>query len=195
MSPTLPRLILASSSPRRRELLRQAGYAFDVAPPADDRESPPRAGEPAAEYVQRLARDKALQVAPQAPDRLVLACDTVAERAGEFLSKPADRQDAARMLGLLSGREHTVYSGVCLHLSPHGPTRTTVAATRLRMDSLSAEQIAAYLASGRWQGKAGAFGYQDGPDWLHLVEGSESNVVGLPLELLARMLEEFEESA
>ncbi|MBL9124586.1 MAG: septum formation protein Maf [Planctomycetaceae bacterium] len=206
--PTLPYpLILASRSPRRRELLAEAGYEFQVLAarePAEcgrcSRESPP-------EFVARLAWQKAVDVASRLPElergpgtarqladaapRLILACDTVAEWGGQIIGKPIDEQHAGEILRTLSGREHHVYSGLCLWRYPGGWPRVEVAVSTLRMEPLSEAQLAEYLASGLWEGKAGAFGYQDRLGWLHLVAGSESNVVGLPLELLARMMDEL----
>jgi septum formation protein len=92
------------------------------------------------------------------------------------------------MLQTLRGREHEVYSGLCLWRRPADQVKTEVETTRLIMDPISEADIDAYLDGGAWQGKAGAFGYQDGIDWVHIVDGSESNVVGLPLELLRRMI-------
>ncbi len=214
MTKHLPKLILASRSPRRRELLAAAGYDFEVFPPSDDAENGTCAEETPEELVVRLARQKAADVArritlePATNDlwcgrpgcisrrdagttRLILGCDTVAECAGKILGKPADREDAKAMLALLSGQEHRVYSGLCLWPLPDGEPAARVAVTTLRMDPLAPELLDAYIAGGQWQGKAGAFGYQDGLDWVHVVEGSESNVVGLPMELLAEMLEKF----
>jgi len=119
---------------------------------------------------------------------LILACDTVAECDGHILGKPADKAHARQMLESLGGRIHRVFTGVCLCEVPGGEPVARVAATTLRMDPLGDEQIDAYLASGGWRGKAGAFGYQDQLGWVHVLQGSESNVVGLPLELLAEML-------
>ena len=96
------------------------------------------------------------------------------------------------MLNTLSGREHRVFSGLCLWEFPDGEPAVRVAVTRLRMDRLTDGQLRDYVAGGQWEGKAGAFGYQDGIDWVHVIEGSESNVVGLPMELLAEMLAERE---
>ena len=95
------------------------------------------------------------------------------------------------MLTILSGQEHRVHSGLCLWPLPDGEPAVRVAVTTLRMDPLAPELLDAYLAGDGWRGKAGAFGYQDGLDWVHVVEGSESNVVGLPMELLAEMIEQF----
>ncbi|MFO0912869.1 MAG: nucleoside triphosphate pyrophosphatase [Pirellulales bacterium] len=181
-------LILASQSPRRRQLLTEAGYVFQVVPPDDHaecgictRESPP-------EMVARLAFQKAQNVAQRTATGTVVGCDTVAFCAGQILGKPQNVDHAQQMLRLLSGREHDVYSGLCLWRRPGDARAVRVARTTLRMDRLSDQQISEYLATEQWQGKAGAFGYQDGWDWLHIVRGSESNVVGLPMELLREML-------
>lgn len=184
----LPKLILASQSPRRRELLTEAGYPFEVIPPADTAECGLCSGENPAQMVARLAYQKAADVAQRVSAGLVLGCDTVAECAGMILGKPADREHARQMLATLSDQEHRVFSGVCLWKIPGGEPRIRVAITRLRMDHLSEQQLDEYLDSGQWEGKAGAFGYQDRLGWVHVIEGSESNVVGLPMELLAEML-------
>ena len=181
-------LILASRSPQRRELLAAAGYRFEVILPSETAESGEVDGESPAELVARLARQKAADVVGRIASGLVLGCDTVAECDGEILGKPADECHAREMLAKLSGRRHRVLSGVCLWPVPDGPPRVDVDVTTLRMDRLTDAQLDQYLASGQWQGKAGAFGYQDRLGWVHILEGSESNVVGLPMELLAAML-------
>jgi|YNPBryunderm2012_1023409.scaffolds.fasta_scaffold01212_9 MAF protein len=300
------RLILASRSPRRRELLTEAGYQFEVILPSEEvEEETLRPGESAADLALRLARQKAadvvrriasrFQIPPvcpaseqnsatsdqttatpgqhsafteesaaqrissdqppvclipseQSPPRLmplnqspgaripvdqppaclpsdqaptgqgtadplrfdpvssgpagqeistgpiqaiVIGCDTVVECQGQILGKPADRQHARQILETLSGQEHWVYSGLCLWPLPIGQPQCRVAASRLRMDPLRPDQLEEYLQSGQWEGKAGAFGYQDRLGWVHLLEGSPSNVVGLPLELLAQMLSQM----
>ncbi len=184
-------LILASGSPRRRDLLAAAGYSFRVVPPSDAAEDAGRSGESAADLVARLARQKAADVARRLTSGLVLACDTVVECGGQIFGKPRDEAHAREMLALLSGREQDVYSGLCLWPLPEGPPSVAVERTTLRMRGLSAAEIDDYLASGLWRGKAGGFGYQDRLGWLEIVEGSESNIVGLPLERLAAMLEEL----
>jgi len=188
------RLILASSSPRRRELLQQAGVRFELMPPRPEVECGLCSGQSPPELVLRLARAKARDVLqrlgrlrPEEP-LAVLGCDTVAVCCGQLLGKPRDRDDARRMLQLLSGREHFVYSGVCLALEPEGREEHLLEKTTLVMDPLAPEQIEAYLDTGLWEGKAGAFGLQDRPGWLHIVQGSESNVVGLPLEAVLALL-------
>jgi len=182
------KLILASRSPRRRELLSAAGYDFEVCPPSASAETGPRSGESPSEFVARLAHQKAADVAERIGAGLLLACDTVAECDGRILGKPDNEARAREMLQSLSGRTHRVLSGVCLWRIPEGQPVVRVAETTLRMDVLSDGQLDEYLASGAWRGKAGGFGYQDRLGWVHVLEGSESNVVGLPLELLAEML-------
>ena len=119
---------------------------------------------------------------------VVLSCDSVAVCDGEILGKPVDRADAERMLRLLSGTEHEVRTGLCLWATPGDRVLRRVEISRLYMEPLSEERLAAYLESGLWEGKAGAFGYQDGNDWLRLTYGAESNIVGLPLGALADSL-------
>jgi len=184
-------LILASSSPRRRQLLTEAGYEFTVIAPSDSAESgPPPDGqsETPQQLVARLAFQKAQDVARGVERGIVLGCDTVAQCEGQILGKPASRDHARQMLELLRGRRHFVHSGLCLWRRPDDMHRTEVETTTLVMDPLTDEALDAYLATGDWQGKAGAFGYQDGLNWVHILDGSASNVVGLPMELLQRML-------
>ncbi|MHB1033714.1 MAG: Maf family protein [Pirellulales bacterium] len=189
MPSTCPKLVLASRSPRRRELLAEAGYDFEVEFPDESAECGVCSGENPSQLVARLAYQKAADVGRRRGG-LILGCDTVAECNGHILGKPIDEEHARWMLRTLRSREHRVLSGLCLWQAPGGQPRVRVATTILRMDPLGDDQIDEYLASGQWAGKAGAFGYQDRLDWIHIVEGSESNVVGLPMELLAEMLEE-----
>jgi septum formation protein len=181
-------VVLASQSPRRRELLERAGYHFTVVLPHESAECGICSRETPPELVARLAWQKAGDVAQRIPDGLVIGCDTVAECMGHILGKPRHREHAGEMLRLLRGREHHVYSGLCLWLRPSDEHHVRVAVSRLVMDAVTDQQLEAYLDTGAWEGKAGAFGYQDGLDWIHLIDGSESNVVGLPLELLDEML-------
>ncbi len=193
---SLPQLILGSRSPQRHRLLTEAGYRFDVVVPGEAVECGIcSTGGPAA-LVADLALRKAADVAGQLVGReeacLIIACDTVAECGGAVLGKPNNEEHARNMLGRLSGTVHRVYSGLCLwpHQIPQPirPIETRVAVTELRMDRLADADLEEYLASGLWRGKAGAFGYQDRVGWLHVVAGSEANVIGLPTELLAEML-------
>lgn len=185
------RLILASQSPRRQELLAEAGYTFEVIPPSETAESGQNEGEPPPDLVKRLAYQKAEDVARQIDRGVILGCDTVVECRGQILGKPRDRSHAREMLTLLRGQLHRVYSGVCLWQRPGNQTLLEVDVTDLRMEPISETELEEYLESRAWEGKAGAFGYQDRLGWLTIVAGSESNVVGLPLELLGRMLQEL----
>lgn len=185
------RLVLASQSPQRQKLLEQAGYSFEVIAPHPNAECGICSGETPNELVARLARQKAADVAARIDQGIVLACDTVAECSGQILGKPHDAAHARQMLSLLSGRVHHVYSGVCLWARPSDRKLERVDVTKLKMEKLSADSLERYLDSGAWEGKAGAFGYQEGPEWLQIIAGSESNVIGLPMELLGEMIAEF----
>jgi len=188
MNKPAEKLILASTSPRRRQLLAEAGYAFEVVAPSELAECGVCSGETPPQLVARLAWQKAADVSTRVGPSLIVACDTVAECQGQVLGKPVDEDHARRMLAMLSGRRHRVFSGLCVWRVPAGEPIVRVATTTLRMDVLPAPQIDEYVASGLWEGKAGAFGFQDGLDWVHIEEGSTSNVVGLPMELLAEVL-------
>ncbi len=190
------RLILASTSPRRKQLLAAAGYDFEVIPPQVNELTAACGNGGPAEMVMHLARLKAADVMRQIEARqlqpspsVVVGCDTTVECKGQVFGKPTDRDHARRMLATLSGGEHRVYSGLCLWPLAAAEPQTDFAVTTLRMDRLGGQQLDDYLATRAWEGKAGAFGYQDGLDWLQIVEGSAANVVGLPVELLDRMLQ------
>lgn len=182
------RLILASSSPRRRELLAEAGYRYEVVAPHDSAECGICSRETPPEMVARLAFQKARDVAERVEQAVVIGCDTVAECCGQILGKPKNREHAGEMLRLLRGRVHHVYSGLCLWLRPGDEHHVRVEVTNLRMDAISDADLEEYLDTNLWEGKAGAFGFQDRAGWIHITAGSESNVVGLPMELLAEML-------
>ncbi|TWU67027.1 Maf-like protein YhdE [Crateriforma conspicua] len=186
-------LVLASGSPRRSQLLKAAGYRFSVQPAGDDAECGLCSSVTAPELVARYAFRKALDVVRKCGDAVVLAADTVASCDGLVLGKPDDRDHAAAMLRRLSGRRHDVFTGVCLWRSTDGRCVVDVVRTELQMKPISDATLTDHLDSGRWEGKAGAFGFQDGNDWLEIVgTGSESNVVGLPMERLAEMLRDFD---
>ncbi|MDQ2069960.1 Maf family protein [Natronospira bacteriovora] len=184
----MPRLILASQSPRRRELLEQIGLTFDVIP-ADINESV-QAGELAVDFVARMAREKAEAVARQQPDALVLGSDTAVVVDEHILGKPADKADARRMLGLLSGREHAVLSAVAL-IVPGQAERVITQVSRVRFRSISETEMHAYWRSGEPKDKAGAYAIQGlGAVFVEHLSGSYSGVMGLPLFETARLLEE-----
>lgn len=182
------RLILASASPRRSELLLQAGFEFDVdAADVDERVLP---GESPATYVARVALDKARGVAARHPSpAVILAADTTVVANAEILGKPLNDDDAARMLTLLSGIEHDVLTAVVVK-GPAGE-RAEVVRTRVHFLELSADDIAWYIGTREPEGKAGAYAIQGrGARFVDWIEGSWSNVVGLPIATVAKMLAE-----
>jgi septum formation protein len=181
-------LVLASKSPRRQQILLDAGIPFVVR--AADVPEERRPGESAADYVRRLAQEKAFAV-PMTAGEVILGADTVVVVDGLVLEKPRDASDAMRMLGLLSGREHEVITGFCLR----SDTRkiVDVATTRVRFVPLTREEMEAYVASGEPMDKAGAYAIQGlASKFIDRVEGSYSNVVGLPVALVYRRLNEIE---
>lgn len=187
-----PKLILASGSPRRREMLQNLGVEF-LPRPVDIDESPldKECPEP---YVLRLARAKAQAAAHRATgdeQAVILAADTIVALDGALLGKPRDLTDARRMLGQLSGRTHEVLTGVAVAATSGEPTRAEVERTRVRFGELSAAEIEWYVASGEPLDKAGAYGIQGlGALFVDRLDGNYSNVVGLPLPLTYRLLAE-----
>ena len=187
-------IVLASSSPRRQELLRSAGLRFEVAP-ANIPEVP-LAGEGAREFAERMAQEKALAVFGAQPDRFVLGADTVVAVDGEILGKPEFPGEATRMLRLLAGRPHLVITGVCL-IGPQARA-TTPGFVDLRSETtvvyfgpLTDAEIAFYVNSGEPMDKAGAYAIQGiASRWISRVEGDYPNVVGLPVALVYQMLRE-----
>jgi septum formation protein len=179
-------LILASASPRRQELLREAGISF-ATHPAHIREER-KNGEKPLEYALRLAREKAQAVAGQFAGRYVLGADTIVVVDEKVLEKPSDHKDAGRMLRLLSGRGHQVTTGVSL-ISPRGHTDTRACSTQVFFRELEEEEIQQYIATNEPMDKAGAYAIQGGAArWARRMEGEYSNVVGLPLPLVTEML-------
>ncbi len=185
-------LILASASPRRAELLRNAAIPF-VVEPAHVSEQP-AAHETPADYAQRLARDKARAVFVRHPRGAVLGADTVVVVDQHLLEKPTDEADAARMLRLLSGRTHQVITGVCLVAPDFEQTEAEI--TQVVFSPLSDREIAAYVTSGEPMDKAGAYAIQGiASRWVERIEGCYFNVVGLPVPRVYRMLRAAERAA
>lgn len=188
-------IILASQSPRRRELLAQMGVPqFEVVPALGEEIASP--GLSPAQLVEVLSRQKAEEVAVQAgPDDVVIAADTVVAVDGAVLGKPRDPADAARMLSLLSGRAHTVYTGVTVRRGTF--SRTAHEATQVRFRPLTQSEISAYIATGEPMDKAGAYGVQGkgGEMLVERVSGDFDNVVGLPVKRLIEEFSEFFEAA
>lgn len=177
------KLTLASASPRRLDLLAQIGVVPDAVTPADIDETPLKAELPRV-YAGRLAREKALAVQAEG---LVLAADTVVAVGRRILEKPVDAPEAERFLRLLSGRRHRVITGVALRHGDHLTTKQVETAVRFK--HMNDSQIAAYIASNEWQGKAGGYGIQGlASAYIPWINGSYSNVVGLPLAEVANML-------
>jgi septum formation protein len=178
------RLILASGSPARRELLAQAGYPFEVMPAAID--EPDGAGcTDIRAFVQQVAWLKAAAVAPRVADGVVLAADTVGWLDGKVIGKPADAGDARRILRTLSGREHELWTGVCLWRRPDDLQVAWQEVTRVAFAALSDAELERYLQTRQWEGCSGAYAIQGTNDpYVCPVEGSTSNVIGLPMETL-----------
>src|ERR1700744_5358617 len=186
------RLILASSSPRRRELLTQIGLTFDIIPAHIDETQ--RASEDPTSYVQRLALEKAQTIHAQHSDAFVLGADTTVEIDGHALEKPADRADAERMLRALSGRTHHVHTGLAI-LSPRGQC-THLETTSVRFSAVEEAELQHYLESGEPYDKAGAYGIQGyAARWIPRIDGDYFNVMGLPLAAAVRLLKELNYSS
>ena len=180
-------IVLASASPRRQELLKDAGIEF-VARPANIEEVQ-RPGEDPAAFAERMARDKARAVRAFAPDSVILAADTVVVAGDQVLGKPSDAEDAARMLRLLADRQHFVITGVCLIGAGFEDVRSEK--TAVHFTPLTDTEILDYVASGEPMDKAGAYAIQGRASrWISKIEGDYFNVVGLPVDLVWRMLRE-----
>jgi len=191
-------LVLASASPRRQELLRNAGIPFVLQP--TDIPEVPWPGEAPRAFAERMAREKALTVFRQRPDDFVLGADTIVIVDAEILGKPRDAADAARMLRLLSGRRHQVTTGVCL-VAPHLRTENRQLETGFEdvrsettivtVEVLSDDDIRSYISTGEPMDKAGAYAIQGRASrWISHIEGDYFNVVGLPVSLVYKMLRE-----
>lgn len=180
MSDREARLILASASPRRLDLLRQVGVVPDAVDAADIDETP-RRGERPHRLAERLGREKALSVAARHRGCWVLAADTVVACGIRVLPKPDEAEAARRCLALLSGRRHRVHSGLCL-IDPSGTPHCRRVASSVTFKRLHPDEIEAYLATGEWRGKAGGYAIQGhAARYVQALAGSYSNVVGLPL--------------
>lgn len=191
-------LVLASASPRRQELLRNAGIPFVVEP--TDIPEIPAEGEAPRAFSERMAREKALAVFRERRNDIVLGADTIVVVEAQILGKPCDGADAARMLRLLSGRQHQVTTGVCLMGSqlttedrqlPIGFEDIRSETTLVTMDTLTDDDIRSYVSTGEPMDKAGAYAIQGRASrWISRIEGDYCNVVGLPVSLVHRMLRE-----
>jgi septum formation protein len=183
-----PRLILASASPRRQELLREAGYAFEVIPAHVPEDENPPAMPPIA-LAQYLASLKAQAVGRQHPDAVVLGADTVVAFGDRVVGKPRDADDARQILTLLAGTTHVVITGVAVVRHAAGLYTSSRVLSAVRMRDLSPPEIDGYVATGQWQGKAGGYGIQDDDPFVTRMSGCHTNIVGLPVAETRRMLE------
>ena len=186
-------LVLASASPRRRDILQNAGIPFIIQP--SQIPEVPREGEAPQACAERLAREKTLEVFRHRPQDFVLGADTIVIVDGQILGKPSDAGDAARMLHLLAGKTHQVTTGVCL-IGPNRKGKSSIQetlseTTLVTMSELSDEDIQSYIATGEPLDKAGAYAIQGiASRWISRIEGDYFNVVGLPVSLVYRMLRE-----
>jgi len=187
-------MILASGSPRRRELMRQAGYEFEViVPDVEEPRITDMAGVWPAAWAEALAYLKAAAVARRFPERMVIGADTVCVHQQGLVGKPVDRDDARCILNHFFAGPGEVITGLAVLHRASSRRVITHEKTRLVMRAMSAADIEAYLDSGAWQGKAGAYALQEGGDrFVESMTGSESNVVGLPMEKLAEVLHNFQ---
>jgi septum formation protein len=178
-------MVLASASPRRRELLAQAGYVFTVCPAEIDESDFMAEGINPRQYAQTLALAKARSVAPKFPQRVVIAADTVVDFQGRVIGKPADAKDAEQITRKLFGEHHKVISAVAIVRLTDNTRIVDSDSTTVYPKKMSDEQIAEHIKSGRWRDKAGAYAIQEGGDeFIERIEGSLTNVCGLPMELL-----------
>jgi septum formation protein len=189
---TARRLILASNSPDRRAMLERAGYPIEVMPSHIDEPTGAGFTDP-RHYVKTVSWLKAAAVAPRVADGLVLAADTVGWLDGQVIGKPTDVDDARRIITALSGREHELWTGVVLWRRPDDLQLIWQERTRLFSRALSKDELDAYLATDAWVGRSGAYAIQEENDpFLRIIEGSLTNVIGLPMESLERNLASVE---
>jgi septum formation protein len=189
---TKTRIVLASASPRRRELLAEAGYLFEVAPSEVDESAVTSEALTPREHAEALALAKAQNVAPKYPDSIVIGADTLIDFNDEIIGKPADAAEAESITRKLFSSPHKVITGLALVRLCDRTQIVQSAVTVVYPRQMTDEQITKHIAGGSWQGRAGAYGIQEtGDEFVDHIEGSLTNVVGLPLELLQRLLDEF----
>jgi septum formation protein len=182
-------LILASKSPRRAQLLKEAGLAFEVIPSELDESKFHVPGQDAVDLAQRLAREKARAIALRFPDRLVLGADTLMDCQGQIIGKPINVVDAETILRKLFFSSHRAVTGIALLRIKDGTELVGCDTTSIYPGQMTEADIRAHLKEGRWKGKAGAYAIQEGDDrFIEKLDGSRSNVIGLPMELLGELL-------
>jgi septum formation protein len=185
--------ILASASPRRKELLQKAGYVFSVEPSSVDEEAFEKAGVSSQEHCKILALAKAKDVAGRFPDMPVFGADTVVDYDGHIIGKPVDAEDAERITRMLFSKPHKVITGISLIWKNKGIEIVEVDTTIVYPKRLTEQQIQEHIAGGLWEGKAGAYGIQEtGDEFVERIEGSFTNVMGLPMERVKILLRQCE---
>jgi len=185
-------IILASVSPRRKQLLAEAGYEFTVVPPKIDESAFVLEGASACEYAERLALAKARDVAGRFPGCLVIGADTVVDFQGEIVGKAADAEEAERITRKLFSASHKVITSVAIVRMADGVEIIESETTTVYPKKLTAEQIAEHVKSESWRDKAGAYAIREsGDEFVERIEGSLTNVMGMPMELLQRLLKRF----
>jgi septum formation protein len=184
-------IILASASPRRRQLLAEAGYKFTSVCPDIDESAFVGEGIGPCECAERLALAKAKSVAEKYPQCLVIGADTVADFEGEIVGKPADEKEAEEITRKLFSRPHKVITAVAIVRTGDGTEIVESDSTTVIPKKLTESQIAEHIRSGSWRGKAGAYAIQERDEFVEKIEGSLTNVMGLPMELLHRLLKGF----
>jgi len=188
------KLILASTSPRRAEILRREGIEFEILIP-DNIEKDELFGDPVS-HVLELSRKKAESVAKKVEDGLVLGADTIVVLDDKILGKPKDKKEAKSILKSLSGRYHKVYTGITLIHKKSGKTESDYGCTKVKFNQLKKEDILKYIATGEPLDKAGAYGIQGmGSFLVENIEGDLDNVIGLPLKKLKKLLEKFADAS
>jgi septum formation protein len=189
-------IILASTSPRRRQLLAEAGHRFTVVPPDIDESAFPAEGIKACEYAKRLALAKARSVAQKHPDSFVIGADTIVDFEGQIIGKPADAKQAEQITKKLFSTPHQVVTGIALVKLRDNMELVKSDTTTVYPKKMTAEQLAEHIRSGRWRDKAGAYAIKEaGDELIERIEGSLTNVMGLPMGLLESLLAELKVSA
>lgn len=188
----LVNIILASASPRRKQLFRQAGYKFTVVQPNIDESAFPANRITACEFAQKLALAKAKNVAQKYPDCLVIGADTVVDFQGQIIGKPADAKEAEQITKKLFSAPHKVITGIAIVRINDSTEIVSSDTTAVYPKKMTDEQIAKHIKGGSWRDKAGAYAIkQTGDEFVERIEGSLTNVMGLPIELLQRLLQRF----
>jgi septum formation protein len=184
--------ILASASPRRKQLLTEAGYEFTVVPPDIDESAFPTSGIKAGEYAEALALAKAKKIAHKYPNRLVLGADTVVDFKGQIIGKPADAEEAEQITKKLFNTPHKVITGIAIVRLSDDIELNRSDSTTIYPKKLSPEQIEEHIRDESWRDKAGAYAIKEnGDEFIERIDGSLTNVMGLPMELLKQLLKRF----